>query len=298
MELITKNYYKLLYIIFITFINEYEFEVIATNQTSVNPINSTYDFKLLLRPSCDNQSYFLLVYVHSSPGNLKNRLLIRETWASYLKTGARTVFIVGLSTSSEINKLISLESSIYNDIVQADFIDSYRNLTYKGITALKWITEYCKNVDYVLKLDDDIVVNIFVLIRHLNYIQSKNELEPKSIMCNLHRKMKVIRDKKSKWYLSKEEFKDDYFGKYCSGSAFLLSGDLPPLMYRKSLKTDFFWVDDYFITGILAKALKVKFYEFNSLYQLSQKKVLNTSISQNNDFRHVFYHYGNVKKSN
>jgi hypothetical protein len=40
-----------------------------------------------------------------------------------------------------------------------------------------------------------------------------------------------------------KEFKPDVYGKYCSGSAYILTGDLPPLMYETSLHIRFFWVN-------------------------------------------------------
>ncbi len=66
--------------------------------------------------------------------------------------------------------------------------------------ALKWISEYCSNVTYLLKIDDDIVVNIFALLRHLEILSHHDLIKPKTIMCNLWTRMKVVRDKESKWY--------------------------------------------------------------------------------------------------
>ena len=53
--------------------------------------------------------------------------------------------------------------------------------------------------------------------------------------------MSVMRDKNSKWYLTKDDFKEDKFDKYCSGSAYLLTNDLPKMMYNASFYTKFFW---------------------------------------------------------
>jgi len=52
-------------------------------------------------------------------------------------------------------------------IVKADFQDSYRNLTYKAMSALSWISRHCNNTRYVLKTDDDAYVNMRALLRHL-----------------------------------------------------------------------------------------------------------------------------------
>jgi beta-1,3-galactosyltransferase 1 len=130
-------------------------------------------------------------------------------------------------------KAIEYENEIYQDIVQEDFIDSYKNLTYKGIMALKWISIYCSKIKYILKVDDDIVVNTFTLINHLKFLDKNNLNKHSTILCLLWQAMGVMRDRldryrkrkelfffcsKSKWYLSKEDFPLDKFPPYCSGS--------------------------------------------------------------------------------
>lgn len=75
-----------------------------------------------------------------------------------------------------------------------------------------------------------------------------------------------MREKNSKWYVSEDEYRGDYFSKYCSGSAYILTNDLPDRMYYKSFYVKFFWVDDFYITGLLAKAVNASYEFFNSLY--------------------------------
>lgn len=83
----------------------------------------------------------------------------------------------------------------------------------------------------------------------------------------------VIRKKGSKWYVSKEEHALDTYGKYCSGSAYILTNDLPKRMYDVSLHVKFFWVDDYYMTGLLLRALNVTYRVFTSLYTINSNLV-------------------------
>lgn len=123
-------------------------------------------FKYLKNPAvtiCDLDNIDLLIYVHSSPANLKKRLTIRETWAKRsLFPQTRLVFMLGSTPDQDLTDRISLESHIYNDIVQQDFLDSYRNLTFKAMMALDWLVKYCSQARYVLKTDDDVVVSAFL----------------------------------------------------------------------------------------------------------------------------------------
>jgi len=61
----------------------------------------------------------------------------------------------------------SRDVRIHVYVRRQDFQDTYRNLTYKGVAALRWISRYCSHARYVLKTDDDIFVNAFNLLRHL-----------------------------------------------------------------------------------------------------------------------------------
>ena len=249
----------------------------VTANIAEDKIVNPHSFNYTINPSehvCGKNKgnqLFLLVYVHSAPKYFKRRLAIRETWANLYKP-MRILFFMGETSDENVTKLLKYEYNMYGDLVQENFHDSYRNLTYKGIMALKWITEYCSNVKFVLKIDDDIIVNIFTLWRHLKMLDKYKMIPEKTIMCNEWNKMKVIRDKKSKWYLSPEEHKADYFGKYCSGSAFILTPNLIN-MYNISFYVKFFWVDDYYISGLLARASNATYFRFNDAYAIQAKTV-------------------------
>jgi hypothetical protein len=81
---------------------------------------------------------------------------------------------------------------------------------------------------------------------------------------------------------------------FCKGSAFILTGDLSRLMYNASLYTKFFWVDDYYITGLLANATGVNFQFFNSLYIINHGLVEQRFKGKQADYV-VFGHLPNSK---
>lgn len=161
----------------------------------VNPHNFQYTINPKFE-TCGASSHpehvFLLIYVHTTPKNYKRRISIRETWAKRsMFRDIRVVFMMGQTEEKDVQKIIDLEFNMYNDIVQENFADSYRNLTYKGVMAMKWISEYCSHAKYVLKTDDDIITNTFIILRHL-YSLSKHSIYSKnSIMCLLWHRMGV-----------------------------------------------------------------------------------------------------------
>ena len=67
---------------------------------------------------------------------------MRSTWlsTSYIKQHlgfkSKILFFMGSSDNQTIQRSIAEESQRYKDIVQANFIDSYENNTYKAMTYL------------------------------------------------------------------------------------------------------------------------------------------------------------------
>ena len=55
--------------------------------------------------------------------------------------------------------------------------------------------------------------------------------------------------------VSVEEFKDDHFPSFCAGLTYFLTMSAIRSIVNTSMmhKTDFLWLDDVYITGILAK---------------------------------------------
>ncbi|KAK3102181.1 hypothetical protein FSP39_009415 [Pinctada imbricata] len=196
---------------------------------------------------------------------------------------------MGKVADRKVMNKVKLEHDHYGDIVQEDFMDSYRNLTYKGICALKWISTYCKKATFALKTDDDILVNIFKINDHIRHVITKSYGTKDLILCNQWVRMKVLRDKKSKWYIPKDDFGLDYFPPYCSGSAFILSADVIRRMYEASFDTPFFWVDDYYITGALAKKINVVQKRLNDMYMLNGR-LAPERFKNDTNFKLAFFH--------
>ena len=191
-------------------VNQHENPTTKTTTPSsiINPyrprdhIVSPHDFSYIINPGysvCNqssNSSVYVLVYVHSGPTNYQRRMVIRETWSTRtLFPDLRLVFMIGKSMDKTVMKAIGYENELYRDIVQEDFIDAYKNLTYKGIMALKWISNYCPQTKYVLKVDDDVVVNTFTMMNHLKFIDKDDPNKQGTILCLLWKSMGVMRDR-------------------------------------------------------------------------------------------------------
>ena len=49
--------------------------------------------------------------------------------------------------------------------------------------AMKWISEYCSHAKLILKVDDDIIGNLFILMRHLKSLSKHRMIKEKTVRC-------------------------------------------------------------------------------------------------------------------
>ena len=238
-----------------------------------------FDFIIPNKNLCREQHPLVLIYVYSSPGDFRKRLAIRNTWGNReLLTGklVRIIFPLGLPKDPKTQKAIIEESKTFDDIVQANFYEDYKNLSYKGITTLRWITENCSNARFVLKVDSDVFVNMLALIRRI-----RNELtkvNSKFFACAVKRRVDVIRcgDRpKLKSCTNRTQFRPKHYPTYCQGGAFLTDTATVKALYNASFITPIWWIDDVFITGILPRNIpNIKHIKLNNFWEREEGHVV------------------------
>lgn len=185
-----------------------------------------------------------VVLIHSAPSHRELRNSIRETWLSD-SPQIISYFLLGAVNSTEIQQEIEQEDLEYGDIIQGNFIDSYRNLTYKHAMAMKWFLDHSTpEIRFLVKLDDDVFVNIPSV--H-NFIMS-NEHRRKFIAGFVHAEWDPVA-RHGKWEVTREEYADEYYPPYIAGHV-IYSADSVCAIYEKAKTTKFFWIDDVFITGL------------------------------------------------
>ncbi|KAL3855099.1 hypothetical protein ACJMK2_014328 [Sinanodonta woodiana] len=213
-------------------------------------INSTY---IINNPNIckDVKNLTFLIMVHTAVPHFYQRQALRETWANprLLKShSSRILFLLGRKENETVQRTLETESKQFQDIVQGDFIDDYHNLTHKGVLGYRWITEYCQNAKFILKIDDDVFVNIF---RVIHTLLPKFKDGERKIACRFHRHVFMYRH-------GKFAVDPDYFPglnhfplPYCPGPFVLMPRSIVPEMFEAAKTTPFHWVDDFYIFGIL-----------------------------------------------
>ena len=178
-----------------------------------------------------NETVNFLLIVHSATGHSEQRQTIRRTWANRALLQAfngRLVFILGTPNTKAKHAQIKRESNKFGDIIQGNFIDTYRNLTNKAVLGIRWITENCRQVRYVLKFDNDVFINS---IRIFEYLSNTTD-QPwasRAIICYRVRKDRaLIQRSEGKWKVDENEFKNrtHWPVTFCRGFFVIMTGDL------------------------------------------------------------------------
>ena len=221
----------------------------------INP----HDFTLMLNASklCDDNP-FLIVIVPSLPSSRDRRNAIRETWGSVARTDTwpneplpvkvRVAFLLGRTESLHVRSLLRQEYEQHADLVQEDFLESYRNLSLKTVMGIKWVKNMCNRARYVLKCDDDMIAHIPMLLKLLTANRYQN-----SIIGHINKGAVVQRQ--GLWGLSPEEFPFDRFPPYASGAAYVISADLIQPLFQMSEHVALVPIEDAYVTGVLARML-------------------------------------------
>ncbi|KAH3883780.1 beta-1,3-galactosyltransferase 5-like [Dreissena polymorpha] len=250
-------------------------------KTKVNHI----DHKLIItgRHICDLESPYLLIVVPSVPSHADIREVIRSTIGSFGKYRDQTVhglniavpfsvklvFVLGRNGDALTDLAVRNESHSYGDILQADFVESYYNLTRKMLVTLKWVSVYCSEIDYMLKLDEDVFVNIPVLV---HYLRTFRYTTKGSIHGHINWESPVRR--LGKWAVKWSEFPLTQYPNYAVGNSYVISGNIIPRMFRASEYLPYMPIEDAFVTGILGKIVEAeKVHNDGFTYWLDSKPV-------------------------
>ena len=213
---------------------------------------------LLNSDACETRHIDLLVIVTSHPGHVALRNAFRRALPmEALRTfNISRVFLLAQINPSQTGyhqvdqTIIEEEHLNFNDIVQGDFIESYHNLSYKHIMGLKYSIHYCPQAQLILKMDDDIVVDLFQL---LDLVRNKSltGLQIAGAMLTSNER-NPVRERASKWYVSRDDYAPSKYPPFVSGWAYVTTVQAAIQLVRRAESFPFFWIDDTYVTGMLA----------------------------------------------
>ena len=231
------------------------FSILVLTQQECRAEGDSFDIhevKILKSPVTCSSDIRLVIVIHSHPEHSELRNTLRQTWAQETQN-TRRIFVVGNIDSTITRDVINRESENIGDIVQGDFVDSYRNMTYKHLLGYRWITQHCSDASYVLKSDDDQFVDTLQLGRYLStFLPSPGT---SWYLCQVL-SSSPHRDPGSKWAVTREEWPGEVYPEYCAGWAYVTTLYTLARVLDQSTRMRYFWIDDIHVTGVVRVAMK------------------------------------------
>ena len=136
---------------------------------------------------------------------------------------------------------------MFGDILQHDYIDSYRNLSLKRLASIEWQARRCPNAHWTVKADDDVFVNVYRLIEFYIYY---NENKLAGFFCKIKRNGEPLRNS-TKWMMDIEEYEPDVYPDYCQGYLTICSLNESRRLFEAAKTARFLWIEDVFTGGVL-----------------------------------------------
>lgn len=157
------------------------------NLEKINSMNPGLEYSIL-NFVCKNEPE-ILFDVHTKADHDLYRHLIRNTWGAADKLAtfkAAIVFNLATSPDEAVQRANEIEASIHSDIIQSSHIENYHNMTYKHVMGLQYAATYCPSAKFIIKVDDDLEVDVEDLYEDLKAFASDiPEFKSKHIFCKM-----------------------------------------------------------------------------------------------------------------
>ena len=229
----------------------------------------------------------VLLIINTIPLETERRNILRQTWArqsswtlesqsSFPDSGDIVdigyFFMMGFHGNPCIDQSVKDESQIHRDILRENLTESYRGLINKVILTFEWVTNLDTKPRFIVKADHDIYVKIPELATWLLITPTPTKLFAGFVIRNA----RVIRAIQSPWYLSKEDYSEEFFPTYCRGQFYIFSQDLFLHVVNASKVTKPFPVEDAYM-ALLVNKMGVDPYDSERLL-VNDKQPLNDEV--------------------
>nr|XP_008121939.1 PREDICTED: putative UDP-GlcNAc:betaGal beta-1,3-N-acetylglucosaminyltransferase LOC100288842 [Anolis carolinensis] len=188
--------------------------------------NISKAFVIVNSESCSDKEIFLLALVFSGAGNASRRQVVRETWANATHIHNYSIlvlFLLGKPSEESTQLEILKEMETHPDLIQGVFPDAPENQTLKTFIAVEWIVTFCSQARFVLKIDEEVFVNVPALVEYLLNLRARNE---DVYLGRVVLRESPDRDAQSRGFIPPQTYPEKYYPDYCGAEAFVVSQDV------------------------------------------------------------------------
>jgi len=218
---------------------------------------------LLRPPTCPPNTHILLMAL-SAPGNKAKREQLRAGLGS--QAGLQVIFLLGRPGSEAVQGELQAEQFAHRDIVQISVKDHYTALAYKTLTGFVWGNRFCGSAKFIVKVDDDVTVDLGRLEKILADKYGVAGPAPDMVECpSVMRNMRPWRQNHtasimSKWSISKADMSRRVYPDFCPGWLYVVSPRVGLALAEVSVLRAHQLMpkarlDDIFVTGFLRERL-------------------------------------------
>nr|CAD2151426.1 unnamed protein product [Meloidogyne enterolobii] len=212
--------------------------------------------------ACKGKKIKILVLVMSRRELLQRRMGIRYSYAKDAGKNMLVRFVVGGPVKDEehgekLDKILTREEEQYGDLVRYyNLSEGYEYLQFKTGAAFQWQQKFCPNAEFVLKIDDDSIID---LNRLDFWIEKKFRKQLKEAKTELGIfgysiiNTQPVRDEKDKWFLSKKVFPQKDLPHYMHGSGYIVTGKAITALMEHTIAVYAIHIEDLLWNGILAE---------------------------------------------
>nr|CDS21080.1 galactosyltransferase [Echinococcus granulosus] len=168
--------------------------------------------------------------------------------------------------AAEVMEKLNEEIAIHDDIVMADYEDTYYNLTFKTVTNYRWMSAFCgaENVKLFMTMDDDHRVNLSMVDAFMKRIPEKKRRY--STFGYIADYDLAYRSPLKKWFLSYSEFPWDKMYPYLRGFAQIIGPGVVDDMAIGTAYTRYNYAPEDVFLGMVAYKLGIPIFNENSMF--------------------------------
>nr|VZI05007.1 unnamed protein product [Spirometra erinaceieuropaei] len=195
-------------------------------------------------------SYTTMIIVKSALANSARRRQLREVIRRQAVTINATVgllFSLGLPGNGQMPPGLLSEISQFDDILLANYVDTYLNLTLKTITNLRYVHHHCLHTSpSFVFLDDDHGINV---------------TQPHQVFS----RRAVVRNTGSKWFTGTADYPFPHYPDYPIGPCYIIGADLIPKLSIAAAFTRPLPNEDVYV-GMMLMKLGVKIHPLSNMF--------------------------------
>ncbi|XP_071080720.1 beta-1,3-galactosyltransferase 5-like [Haliotis cracherodii] len=235
----------------------------------INPLQ--FEYIISPRHVCSNSNTpSILIIVLTTVEAYTMRKSIRETWGSVARTNKwpsrhigisiKFVYLFGYSDNANLRQRLRSEASEFGDVLQVGITEAYGiNVTKKILMGFKWAEEHCQGTGYVMKVDDDVFVDLPQVIDHLRTRQFSSYISGHKVWFSFTKRS-------GKYKLSYKEYPFCMIPSYILGYFYVMPMGIMSRLLDASQFVPYVRMEDVYITAILPRTIGVPMKAFKTFW--------------------------------